>query len=94
MPAKAMTTDLSLSSRQAGGKVGPAVSNHPGVSTMMLQLKRLITAHPHRPWRMPRRLLVLSVMLFGFLAWLLGVLGDKEPWPRQPTQWIEPGVDG
>lgn len=60
----------------------------------MLTLKRLVTPYPHRPWRMPRRLLLLSIVTFGFLAWLLGALSDKEPWPRQPTTWIEPGVDG
>lgn len=46
---------------------------------MLLQLKRLITPYPHRPWRMPRRLLALSLVLFGFIAWLLGAF--EKPWP-------------
>ncbi len=60
---------------------------------MLLNLKRLVTTYPHRPWRMPRRLLLLALVLFGFIAWLLGVISDKKPWPRQPYHWEDAGTD-
>lgn len=61
---------------------------------MLLNLNRLLTPYPHRPWRMPRRLLVLSVATFGFLAWLLGALEHKWPPIVDPGPiTTQPGTD-
>lgn len=55
----------------------------------MLALKRLVTVYPHRPWRLPRRLLALLIAA-GFLAWLFGY---GKPWPRHPKEWRDGTID-
>lgn len=57
---------------------------------MLLGIKRLVTVYPHRPlWRMPRRLLLLSLVLIGLLAWLLG----ESRWPRHPKRWRDTTIE-
>lgn len=53
----------------------------------MLCIKRLVTPYPHRPWRLPRRLLLLLVVV-GIIAWLFG-----GRWERHPHKWRDSTIE-